>query len=227
MLSTAKFFGSTKEDNARPAKRQKLDTGDGLVDNVLAEKPIYIVSDESEDEAMAGTKRAATATPEKSRTQALPEVEVAPRASSHEPMGSQDAFIATADRPLVKRKREHHIKPVPGPSKGKRRASDTIGDANESVQGPSKRSNEQHVCPICSKTLQTDNAGLNAHVDWCLSRSAILEASASGSPNVTQQVKKGGGAKKSVLSNTALKPGSSKGSSKGGKQDIRLAWKIS
>jgi len=128
---------------------------------------------------------------------------------------------------LVKRKREQHVKPIPGSSKGKRKPSDTIGDPGETVQGSSKRSDEQHVCPICSKTLQTDNAGLNAHVDWCLSRSAILEASASGSPNATQQVKKGGGAKKSALSNTGLKPGSSKGSSKGGKQDIRLAWKIS
>lgn len=218
----AKFFGNAKEDNVRPAKRQKLDSGD-----VLAEKPIYIVSDESEDEAMASTKRAATATPEKSRTQTISEVEVAPRASSHEPMGSQDAFVAAADRPLVKRKREQQVKPSQGSSKGKRKASDTIGDASETVQVPSKRSNEQHVCPICSKTLQTDNAGLNAHVDWCLSRSAILEASASGSPNATQQVKKGGGTKKSVLPDTRLKPGSSKGSSKGDKQDIRLAWKIS
>jgi hypothetical protein len=217
----AKFFGNAKEDDTRPAKRQKLDAGD-----VLSEKPIYIVSDESEDEAVASTKRAVTATPEKSRTQTLPEVEVAPRASSHEPMGSQDAFVATADRPFVKRKREDHVKPAPESSKGKRKASDTIGDGNELVQGSSKRSNEQHVCPICSKTLQTDNAGLNAHVDWCLSRSAILEASASGSPNATQQVTKGGGSKKSVLSNTGLKPGSSKGSGKGGKQDIRLAWKI-
>ncbi|TRM69516.1 hypothetical protein BD626DRAFT_13382 [Schizophyllum amplum] len=35
---------------------------------------------------------------------------------------------------------------------------------------------EEHDCPICSKTLQTDNDGLNQHIDWCLSRGAILNA---------------------------------------------------
>ena len=38
---------------------------------------------------------------------------------------------------------------------------------------------EDHICPICSKTLRTDNAGLNAHVDYCLSRAAIFEATSS------------------------------------------------
>lgn len=35
---------------------------------------------------------------------------------------------------------------------------------------------ETHQCPVCGKTLETDNQGLNAHVDFCLSRGAILEA---------------------------------------------------
>jgi len=35
---------------------------------------------------------------------------------------------------------------------------------------------ETHECPICSKTLETDNDGLNTHVDFCLSRGAIMEA---------------------------------------------------
>lgn len=35
---------------------------------------------------------------------------------------------------------------------------------------------ETHECPLCGKTLQTDNTGLNAHVDFCLSRGAIREA---------------------------------------------------
>lgn len=33
-----------------------------------------------------------------------------------------------------------------------------------------------HTCPICSKQLKTDNQGLNAHIDFCLSKGAILEA---------------------------------------------------
>lgn len=40
---------------------------------------------------------------------------------------------------------------------------------------------EHHVCPICNKQLKTDNQRLNAHVDFCLSRGAILEAQAEAS----------------------------------------------
>ena len=35
---------------------------------------------------------------------------------------------------------------------------------------------ETHSCPVCGKTLQTDNTGLNTHIDFCLSRGAIREA---------------------------------------------------
>jgi DNA polymerase kappa len=31
-------------------------------------------------------------------------------------------------------------------------------------------------CPICNKKLETDNGGLNAHIDFCLSRNVIMEA---------------------------------------------------
>lgn len=31
-------------------------------------------------------------------------------------------------------------------------------------------------CPICTKALETDNQGLNAHIDFCLSRGAIMAA---------------------------------------------------
>ncbi|RDB24727.1 DNA polymerase kappa [Hypsizygus marmoreus] len=48
---------------------------------------------------------------------------------------------------------------------------------------------ETHDCPICGKTLQTDNQGLNTHIDFCLSRGAIREAQAEAS----SPVKKGSG----------------------------------
>lgn len=35
-----------------------------------------------------------------------------------------------------------------------------------------------HTCPICGKAFETDNQGLNEHVDFCLSRGAIREAQA-------------------------------------------------
>lgn len=39
-------------------------------------------------------------------------------------------------------------------------------------------SKETHECPVCEKTLETDNKGLNSHIDFCLSRGAIWEAQA-------------------------------------------------
>lgn len=37
------------------------------------------------------------------------------------------------------------------------------------------------TCPICGKSMRTDNQGLNAHIDFCLSKDAIREAQASSS----------------------------------------------
>ena len=50
------------------------------------------------------------------------------------------------------------------------------GDRNSREHVP--RNREKLVCPICSRELKTDNSGLNAHIDFCLSRGAIMEASA-------------------------------------------------
>lgn len=44
-----------------------------------------------------------------------------------------------------------------------------------------------HDCPVCGKTLETDNGGLNEHIDFCLSRGAIMEAQVEAS----QSSKKG------------------------------------
>ncbi|TFY61207.1 hypothetical protein EVJ58_g4658 [Rhodofomes roseus] len=41
------------------------------------------------------------------------------------------------------------------------------------------------TCPICAKTMVTDNDGLNAHVDFCLSKEAIQEAQAASSSAAT------------------------------------------
>lgn len=48
---------------------------------------------------------------------------------------------------------------------------------------------ESHVCPVCAKILETDNKGLNAHVDFCLSRGAIREAQAEASSPVKKGTK--------------------------------------
>ncbi|KAL1680328.1 hypothetical protein EV122DRAFT_208059 [Schizophyllum commune] len=53
-------------------------------------------------------------------------------------------------------------------------------------RSPSPTEEEQHDCPICGKTLATDNDGLNQHIDWCLSRGAILEAQRQSSRTTNQ-----------------------------------------
>jgi len=32
------------------------------------------------------------------------------------------------------------------------------------------------TCPLCSKRLRVDNAGLNEHIDYCLSKGTIMQA---------------------------------------------------
>ena len=52
----------------------------------------------------------------------------------------------------------------------------------------SKSETTMQDCPICRKKLETDNGGLNAHIDFCLSRGAIMEAQV----EANQSSKKGG-----------------------------------
>lgn len=45
--------------------------------------------------------------------------------------------------------------------------------ADTSVKQPGPEIQE---CPICGKEMETDNLGLNAHIDFCLSKNVIKEA---------------------------------------------------
>lgn len=53
----------------------------------------------------------------------------------------------------------------------KRRMQTTLSETRKTIQ----------VCPICSRAFEVDNTGLNAHIDYCLSRGAILEATSATS----------------------------------------------
>jgi DNA polymerase kappa len=76
---------------------------------------------------------------------------------------------------------------VPNP-KGKNRARaksiGTHGGESSStgmdpeIHKSERQPNSTLECPICQKKLQTDNQGLNAHIDFCLSRGAIWDAQA-------------------------------------------------
>ena len=46
------------------------------------------------------------------------------------------------------------------------------------MRGASAPTMAQLTCPICSKPFDTDNVGLNEHIDFCLSKGAILAATA-------------------------------------------------
>ncbi|EEB92678.1 hypothetical protein MPER_08778 [Moniliophthora perniciosa FA553] len=69
--------------------------------------------------------------------------------------------------------------------------------ASEPLEG-AKGGEMNQVCPICNKTLQVDNQGLNTHIDFCLIRGAIREAQAEGAggagklPKAQSQNKKEG-----------------------------------
>lgn len=45
------------------------------------------------------------------------------------------------------------------------------------------------TCPLCSKTIETDNDGLNAHIDYCLSKDAIRDAQAKASGSTSRSLK--------------------------------------
>ncbi|KAG8806422.1 hypothetical protein FRC18_006100, partial [Serendipita sp. 400] len=85
-----RFFGQAAgEGSLRPTKRRKLD-----IDTEIGESkdPIWVEDDDEDDNAdeRKGGKRAATATPERPKSQSLAGLERMTRASSHEPMPSQE-----------------------------------------------------------------------------------------------------------------------------------------
>ena len=74
-----------------------------------------------------------------------------------------------------------------------------------------KRETGTHDCPVCGKTLETDNEGLNAHIDFCLSRGAIMEAQVEASQSSTKGVRYKGWSKPESKKKFEIKPPVSKG----------------
>jgi len=69
---------------------------------------------------------------------------------------------------------------------GKRRKADSSDSparvANEAI--PTIGEVQHTLCPICGKELYADNAGLNSHVDYCLSRGTIRTVQAAAAHDV-------------------------------------------
>lgn len=116
-------------------------------------------------------------------------------------IGDDDLDVQEPEKPLL----NHHFKPhshkpqsrtgAPtssraGPSSEGQPGSPESGSGStpglngeiEKPKSTAPRSKlEQHTCPICGKQLATDNQELNAHIDFCLSKGAIMDAQARAS----------------------------------------------
>ncbi|KAG1812401.1 uncharacterized protein BJ212DRAFT_1448109 [Suillus subaureus] len=68
--------------------------------------------------------------------------------------------------------------PVSAPGPSRTRPSDSSFSATTSKPMSARQGDRvrHQDCPICGKLLETDNKGLNAHIDFCLSRNVIMEA---------------------------------------------------
>lgn len=87
------------------------------------------------------------------------------------PQAGPSSSRATSPPPLAT---TSSTKPSSSSNRAKRKRAPSIGQQEDhamDIDGV-----RIHTCPICSKTLETDNRGLNEHVDFCLSKSAIREA---------------------------------------------------
>lgn len=103
--------------------------------------------------------------------------------------------------------------PLPS-TRSPRPESRHVNDAGLEESQQNRIANKQdgaktQTCPVCNKTFDVDNAGLNAHVDFCLSRGAIMtaqvEASKSGKPTHSPRPKP------TSMDKRASKPASSRG----------------
>lgn len=62
------------------------------------------------------------------------------------------------------------------PSPKKAPSSPSTKPPSSSARNTAHSSSELQTCPICSKKLRVDNAGLNEHIDYCLSKGTIMQA---------------------------------------------------
>lgn len=118
-------------------------------------------------------------------------------APKHSPFFPPAPKRSKSEQPASKSEKSKSVTPVPQTS----RATTPITPGPSRFKTPAPRSREVTpatprvalVCPICARELETDNNGLNAHIDYCLSKGAIMEAtSASSSPKNIMKRKRDG-----------------------------------
>lgn len=166
---SGQFFGPLQGGRGAPTKRPKLEQNETNSPSCL-ETSLGVIEQDVPDDAMPGFH-------EEDEREDILEHE-----DDHTFLEDQPNIGPSRPRPPVSAPARPSLKgaSTAGPSTKRRRASD--------AQRPQNASIESHECPICSTILETDNRGLNSHIDFCLSRGAIRQAHA----EATTPAKKGG-----------------------------------
>lgn len=95
----------------------------------------------------------------------------------HLPIASSSKPISHAD-PCSSLPSDHHHST--SYNLNKMQPSEDVSHMQEKTDEKIDASSTQ-TCPLCRKELETDNLGLNAHIDFCLSKDAIKQATSSSS----------------------------------------------
>ncbi|KAI9067404.1 DNA/RNA polymerase [Trametes sanguinea] len=100
---------------------------------------------------------------------------------SRHPSVKPSSFSGPSSRSLVTKPSSNTDHPMPRSASPPSMPSSLV--LNDSA--PLGTSSSSLECPICSRMLETDNDGLNAHIDFCLSKQAIREAQAASLQTAT------------------------------------------
>jgi DNA polymerase kappa len=92
---------------------------------------------------------------------------------------------SNTDRPPNSAPAGSQITPQESSNTGKPKSTAAI--SLEKAQNPGELT--IYDCPICERSLQTDNDGFNAHIDFCLSRGAIREAQSEASRTPAKSIR--------------------------------------
>ncbi|KAH9942472.1 DNA/RNA polymerase [Epithele typhae] len=174
-----RFFNSAPTDSPSPKKKRRLahteehqcceEVPQLSQDGFVTSMPNY-VDDTEADLAAEEEEEAEDAHEYDSR-----------RAGRHKPASSSTLSISIDNREIPPRSSGSGPSTKPSSGTASKPASTSAG---ERTTGTLKPHQDSHAgedlplleCPLCGKLLETDNQGLNEHIDFCLSRQAIKEA---------------------------------------------------
>ncbi|KII92789.1 hypothetical protein PLICRDRAFT_51133 [Plicaturopsis crispa FD-325 SS-3] len=166
-----RFFGPATS----PRKKRKL--GGGAQD--VGDAPT-IEHEHVDEEAMPGFHEL----DEEAEGNMLPYVEDEADAGEGLPTGASSS-ISHPPGPAAGPSKPHSAGPSKPASAGQSKPSSADPSKPRSTDTSIPRSAATppptQTCPLCSRAIEGDNSALNTHIDFCLSRGAIMAASAGGS----------------------------------------------